>query len=121
MEMLIKENEKFSKMLKKAIATGAVAVIVGGGAMVPVYASIDQATLTDPCDATNNHTNYHLLLQTEAIRSKTADYPADLKVFDDVLARDSIVRSEEVASKAFKDIRADVAADGSYSLMPNGR
>ena len=47
MEMLIKENEKFSKMLKKAIATGAVAVIVGGGAMVPVYASIGTAKYED--------------------------------------------------------------------------
>ena len=47
MEMLIKENEKFSKMLKKAIATGAVAVIVGGGAMVPVYASNGTDTRED--------------------------------------------------------------------------
>ena len=55
MEMLIKENEKFSKMLKKAIATGAVAVIVGGGAMVPVYAA--------NADASPEGTAYATLLQ----------------------------------------------------------
>ena len=44
MGIIIKDSEKFSKILKISIATGAVALIVGGVAMVPVYESEDSAT-----------------------------------------------------------------------------